>query len=163
MKQEKIKLLFVCLGNICRSPMAEYVMREKIKQVGLQDKIETFSAGTSGWHNGEDMHCGTADMLDQHKIDSHGFRSSQVKKNDWQNFDYVIAMDDQNLRDLTALFEQQPKNLLKITALTPTLSDELGVDHIPDPWYTKNFAQTYELLDRCCDVLLNQLKIHHRL
>ena len=163
MQQTKINVLFVCLGNICRSPMAEYILREKVKQAGLQDKIAVQSAGTSGWHNGEGMHCGTADMLDLHKIPSNDFRSSQVQKSDWQGQDYIIAMDDQNLRDLEAIFGHHPEKLFKITGLTPQLSDELGIDHIPDPWYTKNFEQTYQLLDRCCDILLEQLKIRHHL
>ena len=64
----KIRILFVCLGNICRSPMAEYLMRHKIANAGLSNLIETDSAGTSGEHDGEGMHCGTADVLDRLKI-----------------------------------------------------------------------------------------------
>ena len=79
---QPINILFVCLGNICRSPMAEYLMREKIKQAHLQDKIFTASAGTSGWHDGEGMHCGTADILDQHKIASTDFVSRKVRSKD---------------------------------------------------------------------------------
>ena len=78
-RMQPINILFVCLGNICRSPMAEYLMREKIKQAHLQDKIFTASAGTSGWHDGESMHCGTADILDQHKIASNDFVSRKVR------------------------------------------------------------------------------------
>ncbi len=92
---QPIKILFVCLGNICRSPMAEYVMREKIKQAHLQHKILTASAGTSGWHDGEGMHCGTADILDQHKIASNDFVSRKVRSKDWADFDYLIAMDNE--------------------------------------------------------------------
>lgn len=80
-----IHLLFVCLGNICRSPMAEFLMREKIKQAGLETVIKTSSAGTSGWHDGEDMHCGTADILDQCHIDSTGFRSKRFSASTGKN------------------------------------------------------------------------------
>lgn len=153
MKKE-INILFVCLGNICRSPMAEFLMREKINQAGLTDKIKTSSAGTSGWHDGEDMHCGTADMLDQHKINSSSFRSKKVRSKDWEFYDYLIAMDDQNLQDLEEMFGHHPEKLFKITTLCP----DIEYDHIPDPWYTKDFNQTYQLLDRCCDVLLNKIK-----
>ncbi|MFD1805002.1 low molecular weight protein-tyrosine-phosphatase [Pasteurella oralis] len=152
-----INILFVCLGNICRSPMAEFVMRDKIKRVGLQDAIKTSSAGTSGWHSGEDMHCGTTEILDLHKIDSTGFRSKKVRSENWQFFDYLLAMDDLNLQDLEIMFGHHPEKLFKITDLCP----DLGYDHIPDPWYSKNFAQTYQLLDQCCDALLNKIRITH--
>lgn len=154
-----INILFVCLGNICCSPMAEFVMRDKIKRAGLQDAIKTSSAGTSGWHRGENMHCGTADILDLHKIDSTGFRSKKVQSENWQFFDYLLAMDDLNLYDLEIMFGYHPEKLFKITDLCP----DLGYDYIPDPWYNKNFAQTYQLLDQCCDVLLNKIRIIHRL
>ncbi|AEW76453.1 protein tyrosine phosphatase [Aggregatibacter actinomycetemcomitans] len=154
-----VKILFVCLGNICRSPMAEYVMREKVKQANVQKHIITASAGTSGWHDGEDMHCGTADILDRHKISSNGFVSRKVRSTDWTDFDYIIAMDNHNLRDLERLFGSHPKKLFQITALCPTL----GTDHIPDPWYTKDFNQTYTLLDQCCDALLAKIRREHHL
>ena len=156
---QPINILFVCLGNICRSPMAEYLMREKIKQAHLQDKIFTASAGTSGWHDGEGMHCGTADILDQHKIASNDFVSRKVRSKDWADFDYLIAMDNENLRDLETLFGHHPEKQFQITALCP----DLGIDHIPDPWFTKNFNQTYELLDACCDALLDKIRQEHRL
>ena len=156
---QSINILFVCLGNICRSPMAEYLMREKIKLAGLQNRIRTDSAGTSGWHDGEGMHCGTADMLDQHRIASNDFVSRKVQSKDWTDFDYIIAMDNENLRDLERLFGCHPKKLFQITELCP----DLGIDHIPDPWYTKDFNQTYALLDKCCDALLNKIKQEHGL
>ncbi|SUV40950.1 Low molecular weight protein-tyrosine-phosphatase yfkJ [Avibacterium paragallinarum] len=149
-----VKVLFVCLGNICRSPMAEYLFREKVKQAGLADKILCDSAGTSGWHDGENMHCGTAETLELHHIDNKGFTSRKVRSKDWQDFDYLIAMDDQNLVDLEKLFGHHPEKLFQITQLCPNL----GIDHIPDPWYTKNFEQTYELLDQCCDALLAMIR-----
>ncbi|PJG82339.1 low molecular weight protein-tyrosine-phosphatase [Caviibacterium pharyngocola] len=151
---EPIRILFVCLGNICRSPMAEYIMREKIRRAGLEKRIITASAGTSGWHDGEGMHCGTAEILELHNIADNGFISRKVRSKDWQNFDYLVAMDNENLRDLEALFGHHPQKLFQIATLCPTLE----VDHIPDPWYTKNFAQTYALLDQCCDALLDKIR-----
>ena len=110
---QPINILFVCLGNICRSPMAEYLMREKIKQAHLQHKILTASAGTSGWHDGEGMHCGTADILDQHKIASNDFVSRKVRSKDWADFDYLIAMDNENLWDLESYLDIIRKNCFK--------------------------------------------------
>ena len=156
---KKIKVLFVCLDNICRSPMAEFMMRHKVEKAGLSDVIETDSAGTSGWHDGSDMHCGTADMLDLHKIDSAGFVSRKVKLADRNNFDYIVAMDQQNLRDLQTLFGGKSDKLFVIAELVP----DLQYDHIPDPWYTRNFQETYQLLDVCCDALLEKIRREHKL
>ena len=150
----QIKVLFVCLGNICRSPMAEYLMRDKIAKAGLSAKIVVESAGTSGENDGDDMHCGTAEVLDRLNIKSNDFVSRKVRSKDGENFDYIIAMDDQNLRDLERLLGKNPKKLFKITALCP----DLGYDHIPDPWYTHRFDETYQLLDQCCEALLVKLK-----
>lgn len=152
--KSSIRVLFVCLGNICRSPMAEYLMRDKVQKAGLQNRIEVDSAGTSGWNDGQDMHCGTAEILELHRINTKGFCSRKVRISDWQEFDYIIAMDNENLADLEQLFSPQKNKLFQITSLCP----DLGIDHIPDPWYTRNFHQTYELLDRCLDILLQKLR-----
>ncbi|PHI40018.1 low molecular weight phosphotyrosine protein phosphatase [Actinobacillus succinogenes] len=139
--------------------MAEFMMRHKAKLAGLSDFIETDSAGTSGWHDGKDMHCGTADMLDLHKIGSTGFVSRKADVADWEHFDYIVAMDHQNLRDLQALFGKKSDKLFGIAELVP----ELQYDHIPDPWYTHNFQETYQLLDVCCDALLAKIRREHKL
>lgn len=144
------KILFICLGNICRSPMAEYLFRNIAKQYNLI--IETASSGTSGWHNGEFMHCGTAEILDNLHIDTQGFQSSQLKDSDFDYYDYLIVMDDNNLRDVHARFGKSHK-IFKITDLCP----HNGYNHIPDPWYTGNFNETRDLLTECCHALANQL------
>lgn len=82
------RILFVCLGNICRSPMAEFIMRDMLAQQGLATRINVDSAGTSGWHDGEDMHAGTAKILDSLGINHTGFHSSKVKARDFEYFDY---------------------------------------------------------------------------
>lgn len=92
------KILFICLGNICRSPMAEYIFRNMAAKRGIA--VQTASAGTSGWHDGEGMHCGTADVLDGLGIASQGFVSRKIKKSDVNDYDYLIVMDDSNLRDV---------------------------------------------------------------
>ena len=147
------KILFICLGNICRSPMAEYIFRNMAAQRGIA--VQTASAGTSGWHDGEGMHCGTADVLDGLGIASQDFISRKIKKSDLNDYDYLIVMDDSNLRDVEKLFGRQPEKIFKITDLLPQGS---GYDHVPDPWYTGNFNETRAILTVCCDVLLTRLQ-----
>lgn len=149
------KVLFVCLGNICRSPMAEYVFRHRVQETGAGVRIESDSAGTSGWHDGENMHRGTQKVLNHHGIDTLGFTSRKVKKSDFEHFDYLIAMDDDNLAVLERLFGRHPDKLFKLTDLVP----ELGYDFVPDPWYTDNFDETFRLVSAGSDALLKKLGI----
>lgn len=146
------KILFVCLGNICRSPMAEYLCREIAMQHGLP--LEVSSAGTSGWHDGEYMHCGTADVLDGLGIDSRDFVSKRVKSSDWEYFDYLIVMDDNNLAEMEKRFGKH-KKLFKITDLLPENS---RYTEVPDPWYTGNFQETHAILQQCCGILVKKLQ-----
>ena len=147
------KILFICLGNICRSPMAESLFRDMAAQRGIP--VQTASAGTSGWHDGEGMHCGTADVLDGLGIASQDFVSRKLKASDVRDYDYLIVMDDSNLRDVEKLFGRQPEKIFKITDLLPQSS---GYDHVPDPWYTGSFNETRDILTACCDVLLTRLQ-----
>ncbi|UOO88523.1 low molecular weight phosphotyrosine protein phosphatase [Vitreoscilla massiliensis] len=146
-------ILFVCLGNICRSPMAEFIMRDLLQQQGLSARVQVDSAGTSGWHDGEDMHGGTAEILDEMHINSSGFRSSKVKASDFEHFDFLVAMDHDNLRQLEALFGVHPDKMFVITDLVP----ELGYHGVPDPWYTHDFNETRTLLQAACQQLLHKL------
>ncbi|MCF7528789.1 low molecular weight protein-tyrosine-phosphatase [Neisseria lisongii] len=147
------QILFVCLGNICRSPMAEYVFRHHVRQAGLGGIISVASAGTSGWHDGENMHKGTQKALAVHGIDHSGFISSKVKPDDHRRFDFIIAMDDNNLAELERLFGRQPEKIFKLTDLIP----ESGYNHIPDPWYTGDFEETFRLVSAGSVALLDKL------
>lgn len=149
------RILFVCLGNICRSPMAEFVLRDLAKQHGVSHRISTDSAGTSGWHDGEDMHVGTAKILRSHHISPQGFTSSKVKKSDINHFDFLIAMDDNNLIELEKRFGKQADKIFKLTDLIP----ESGYHHVPDPWYTGDFEETYRLVSAGSLALLKKLAL----
>ena len=147
------RILFVCLGNICRSPMAEYVLRHRAEAAGVAQRIETDSAGTSGWHDGENMHEGTRRTLAAHGMANTGFTSSRVKQQDIEAFDYLIAMDDNNLAELERRFGRRPEQIFKLTDLIP----ESGYNHVPDPWHTGDFEETFRLVDAGSAALLKKL------
>ena len=100
--QSKVNILFVCMGNICRSPMAEAVFRERITQAGLADHFEIASAGTGDWHVGEPPHRGTRETLKRHGINPSGLIAEHVSQAMLDHADYVVAMDYENLADLRA-------------------------------------------------------------
>ena len=149
----KRRILFVCLGNICRSPMAEYVLRHQAAERGLSHLVETASAGTSGWHDGEGMHRGTRAELKAHGIAADGFSSRKIRHEDPAHYDLIIAMDDDNLAELERQFGRRPEKQFKLTDLIP----ESGYHAVPDPWYTGDFDETFRLVDAGCKALLHKL------
>lgn len=149
-----VRVLMVCLGNICRSPMAEYVLRHQVAAAGLDAHIAVASAGTSGWHNGEDMHSGTRRTLLAQGIDPAGFASSQVSHGDLARYQYIVAMDDANLAELARLFGPLPPQVFKITDLIP----ETGYQQVPDPYYSGDFDETWRLVTAGCAALLARIQ-----
>ncbi|MCO4755690.1 MAG: low molecular weight phosphotyrosine protein phosphatase [Bacteriovoracaceae bacterium] len=151
------KILFVCLGNICRSPAAEGVFLALLERENIKYKFEIDSAGTSGYHAGE--------AADERMIESakrRGIhlpsRSRQLIKEDFDHFDYVVVMDDSNLKNSEKLAPQEHHH--KIIKITDYSSDKFGPDHVPDPYYggTQGFELVLDLLEDCCHNLLNSIK-----
>lgn len=141
-----IKILFVCHGNICRSPMAEYLLKYKLEKLNLIDKFEVASAATSREEIGNPIHYGTRKILNRFNIDYSSKRARQITKEDVSYYDYIIAMDHNNLSNLERMFGKNTKFQL------------LNVKDIADPWYTGDFELTYQEIDKGLDNLINRLK-----
>jgi protein-tyrosine phosphatase len=154
-----VRVLFVCLGNICRSPMAEAVFQRMVANAGLTDKIEVDSAGTSSYHVGERAHPGTRRVLAHHGIE-YDDRARQLRLDDVSSngMTYLIAMDAENVEILQERFGDQPHihRLLDFASNTP-------VHDVPDPYYTDNFDYVYRLVDDGCRGLLAAIRANEGL
>ncbi|WP_029328974.1 low molecular weight protein-tyrosine-phosphatase [Lentibacillus jeotgali] len=155
-----IRVLFVCLGNICRSPMAEAIFRDLVKKEGLSDKIEVDSAGLGHWHVGELPHEGTREILEEQCISYEGMKARQFHIRDFGDFDYLIAMDDQNISELQEL--KGNNGLIKVAKLMEFV-DETKEDDVPDPFFTGKFDYTYELVSEGCHELLKYIRNENNL
>lgn len=154
---EKYKILFVCLGNICRSPAGEGIMKDLIQKEGLSSTIEVDSAGTSGWHNGE---------LPDSRMRKHGAKrgykfdslSRKFTVRDFDEFDVILAMDDSNFDNIIALSPDldSQKKVYRMT----DFSQRYQHDHIPDPYYmgADGFELVLDLLEDACDGLLKKVR-----
>jgi protein-tyrosine phosphatase len=153
-----ISVLFVCLGNICRSPMAEAVFRHYVKEAGLKDKIHIDSAGTGDWHVGNIPHVGTRTKLDQAGISHIGMEARQVAPSDFTYFHFIIAMDNSNFKNLTRLSGRPCAHLHRFVDFIP----HTAYEEIPDPYFTGDFDETFELISSGCHELLEKIKIQYR-
>lgn len=147
-----IKICFVCLGNICRSPMAECIMENKLKELNITNILVT-SKATSNEEEGNQMHIGTLRKLQEEKIPVKNHIATQLKKADYLEYDYFIGMDSSNILSMKNLFNGDSKN--KVTRLLDYT--ELKRD-IKDPWYTKDFTATYQDIDYGVTKLIEILK-----
>ena len=150
------KILFICHGNICRSPMAEFIMKDKLKKRHLENAFYIESAGTSSeeiWgKKGNPVYPPAKKMLAKHGISCEGKRARQICRDDYDRFDYLIAMEDVNLRRMKPFFPDDPqKKIFKL------LDFGGGGADIDDPWYTGDFEGVYKQIETGCEALIGYL------
>jgi protein-tyrosine phosphatase len=150
-----MKILMVCLGNICRSPMAEGIIRHKLNERGLKATID--SAGTGGWHAGESPDPRAIQTMQQHGIDISKLVARQFKKNDLGHFDLILAMDETNHVDIIDLVTDM-KDKEKVKLILDYSAIHKGCS-VPDPWYggDEGFEAVYQMLDEACEQVIK----HH--
>lgn len=154
-KQEisMINVMFVCHGNICRSPMAEFVFRDMVQKRGLGNSFQIASAATSTEEIGNPVHHGTMNKLKQYGLSVDGKYAIQLGKKDYEKYDYLIGMDQRNITNMNRIVGFDPMNkICRLLDFTGNSRD------IADPWYTGNFDRTYDDIVEGCEALLEFIK-----
>ena len=150
----KTSVLFVCLGNICRSPHAEGIFKSKVEQRGLGDKYNVDSCGTGSWHVGSPPHIESQAVAKQHSVSLAGQKSRQLADEDFFNFDYIVAMDESNLRDIEAAAISEEPKMFCLRKFDPQ-ADSLCV---PDPFYEGGFEGVFQMIERSLEKFLDELE-----
>ncbi len=151
---DKQRILMVCLGNICRSPLAEGIMRSKLNFT----KFEVDSAGTYGGHVGEQPDNRSIEVASKNGLDITNQKCRKLTVDDFDRFDYIYVMDDSNFRDVTAL-APTPEHANKVVKILDELFPGEGLD-VPDPYYggQQGFENVYKMLDQATDVIAKKLQ-----
>lgn len=161
MKRRPIRVLFVCLGNICRSPTAEGVFKRSVKEAGLDAAIESDSAGTGDYHIGEPPDPRACTAAARRGYDLSRLRARQISRKDFEAFDYVLAMDEQNLRDLKRLCPKEHAH--KVRLFTDFCSS--GACAVPDPYGggPQGFEHVLDLVEDAAQGLLRHIRSEHHI
>lgn len=153
-----IKIMFVCLGNICRSPMAEFVFKDLVKKKGLKEQFYISSSATSTEEIGNHVYPPAMKKLKQHNILCEGKYAVQLKYDDYDKYDYIIAMEEANIRNILRIIKSDSENkVFKLLDFTKNPKD------IADPWYTRNFDITYDEILEGCNALLNYIIVKEKI
>ena len=151
-----IKILFVCHGNICRSPMAEFVMKQKVKKAKLEHQFEIASAATSTeeiWNGiGNPVYPPVKKLLAKNGINCEGKRARQMTKEDYSKYDLIIGMDNWNMRNMLRIVKSDPENKIR---LLMDYTERPG--EVADPWYSGDFEATWRDINEGCDGILKTL------
>ena len=148
-----MKILFICLGNICRSAMAEYIFRDLAEKEGCAGLFTAASAGTSVFNNGSPMYGEAQKMLRAHGIDPRGHHARKMRKSDYGKFDLIIGMDEENLSDMRHEWRGDPDGKLYLLL---DFTQRKGA--IADPWYTGDFETAYRDILEGCKGLLSHIQ-----
>ncbi|MFP7478216.1 low molecular weight protein-tyrosine-phosphatase [Terribacillus saccharophilus] len=151
-----INVLFISLGNICRSPMAEAIFRKHIAEAGISEFITVDSAGIGRWHEGKEMHPSARELLGQKGIAMDNHLAKQVQKECLEAYDYIIVMDHLNMQDLSAI---APAYSSRYQLFSDFIPERAGED-IEDPFFTDEFEAVYEMLEAGCAELCETIKQH---
>lgn len=151
-----MKILLVCLGNICRSPMAEGILRDMIRKEGLP--WETDSAGTSDYHVGEAPDRRARDTMTERNIDINDLRARQLRSSDFEEFDHLLAMDESNLKNMLAVAPNA--DLAKKARLIMDHAPDHPLREVPDPYFggDEGFVEVFDMLTVACRELLNDVR-----
>ena len=152
-----VRILFVCHGNICRSPMAEFVMKDLVRRAGLENEIFVASAACRRDEIGADTYLGTREKLDEMGVPYEKRRAVQITLDDYEHYDLIVGMDEENMRDLQRLSKNDPKK--KLHLLMEFAGEHRGV---ADPWYTGDFDATFRDVKLGCDAILRELQKRRR-
>lgn len=150
--ENKIHILFICHGNICRSPMAEMIMKEMVRQKGLEAKFEIFSMAATTEEIGQDMYPPAKRALASHRIPYTKRKAALITMKDYDWADYIIAMDEENIHDLSRLTQGDRDK--KISRLLYWAGEKRDV---ADPWFTDDYEKTYEDIVKGCRAVLEKL------
>ena len=150
-----MKILMVCLGNICRSPLAEGILQAKVNSRGLDIKVD--SAGTGGWHVGQGPDPRAIGIANKYGIDISQQQARQFSSTDFEDFDIIYAMDDSNLSDIVSLANSN-KDLEKVQLILNEINPEDNTP-VPDPYYggDDGFEKVYQLLDAACEIIIKKI------
>nr|WP_211213313.1 low molecular weight protein-tyrosine-phosphatase [Kushneria aurantia] len=157
-----MRILFVCLGNICRSPMAEGLMRRRLELEGLEDQLELDSCGVGDYHAGDPPDPRARREAQRRGADIEALRARRLRRDDFERFDYLLCMDDSNLEALRAM---APPESRAHVGLLLDFAPSRGEREIDDPWFggADNFTRVADQLEAACDGLLDHLRGQGRL
>lgn len=154
-----IKVLFVCLGNICRSPTAHGVLERKLAMAGLSDRVEVDSAGTAAWHVGKQPDLRSQQAARKRDYDLSHLRARQALASDFLEFDYVLAMDNENLENLIQIMPKGTDTRSQPELFLARYST-LGLTQVPDPYYggDSGFESVLDMVEDACDQLIAEIQ-----
>ncbi len=146
------KILFICYGNICRSPMAEFLLKDMVKRRGIDDEFFIASASTSTEEIGNPVHYGTREKLAQYGISVAGKRAVRLTREDYRKYDFILGMEKMNISHIMRILGDDPEHkVMRLLDFSENPRD------IADPWYTHNFDKTYDDILEGCNALLKHL------